>query len=300
MFIKEIDKMTCIEFVQKYHYSKVMPKLTKHYLGLFYEDELVGALTLGWGTQPIATIRKILPNHNLTTSNYFEIGKMCIHPDLQNENSERYIKDSGTQFLSLVVRWIKKNTNIDFLYTLADGIVGRLGIVYQAFNFYYGGYFKTSVYMGPTGEKIHPRTTKWLCRENSQFNFAMNYLFGSDELESKPIFWLTPDFMKHKGIRKIEGLMFRYLKPLNKNAKKILKSYPQWKFQKDYPKEKDLVWREQIDKGKYVVLPDFNPDKDFVLTEVDWNKKNVYAHEKQKIKFEMKKQRENLLEKHWK
>jgi hypothetical protein len=33
--IKEIEKTIAIEFVQERHYSKVMPKLTKHWLGIF-------------------------------------------------------------------------------------------------------------------------------------------------------------------------------------------------------------------------------------------------------------------------
>lgn len=131
MIVNEINPYECIEFTQKHHYSKVMPKLTKHYLGLIVDGEIVGTLTLGWGTQPKQTIRKILPNHQFNTNDYFEIGKMCVH-DKMPRNTE-------TQFLSKVVKWLKENTDKKFLYTLADGIVGKVGYVYQAFNFYYGG-----------------------------------------------------------------------------------------------------------------------------------------------------------------
>jgi len=55
------------------------------------------------------------------------------------------------------------------LYTLADGIVGRIGYVYQASNFLYGGFFWTDVYMGADGEKIHPRSARNLCKENAQW-----------------------------------------------------------------------------------------------------------------------------------
>ena len=57
--IKEISRFGSTELVQTYHYSKIMPRLTKHFLGCFLKDELVGALTLGWGTQPKATIAKL-------------------------------------------------------------------------------------------------------------------------------------------------------------------------------------------------------------------------------------------------
>ena len=36
----EIDKTLAINFVQKYHYSPVMPAITKHYLGFFLDGDL--------------------------------------------------------------------------------------------------------------------------------------------------------------------------------------------------------------------------------------------------------------------
>ena len=45
---------------------KPWPKLTKHFLGCYLENELVqnGVLTLGWGTQPKATIAKLFNDKN--------------------------------------------------------------------------------------------------------------------------------------------------------------------------------------------------------------------------------------------
>ena len=77
--------------------------------------------------------------------------------------------------------------------------MGKAGYVYQAASFYYGSYFKTSVYRSSTGEKIHPRTTKYLCQENAIF------------LGKEKVFWLTHDFMETKGIERYNGLMFRYI-----------------------------------------------------------------------------------------
>ena len=53
--------------------------------------------------------------------------------------------------------------------------------------------------------------------------------------------------------------MFRYIYPLNKKAKKYLKeSTVDWN--KNYPKEKDLIYKKLIEKGKYVEIeqPTFN------------------------------------------
>jgi len=252
--IKEIDKPIAIDFIQERHYSKVMPRLTKHWLGCFLDDELVGVVTLGWGTQPLQTIKKLFPS--LVSEDYYEIGKMCM--------DDKMPRNSESQMLSAVVKWMKKNLpEKKFLYTWADGIVGKVGYVYQGSNFYYGQFIWTDIYISPTGEKIHPRSSKSLLKENAEF------------LGKEKLFWMTPDFMKLKGIRRIRGKQFRYIYPLNKEAKNILNSESTVTWDKSYPKELDLLWKEQTDKGKYVIL-NGKPEMDLSVVEI--NEKNVNAH----------------------
>jgi hypothetical protein len=45
--IKEDNPYKIKKFVQRHHYSPVFPKLTKYFLGVYDEEELVGAITLG-------------------------------------------------------------------------------------------------------------------------------------------------------------------------------------------------------------------------------------------------------------
>ena len=251
--IKEIPKIEAITFIQERHYSKVMPRLTKYYLGAYNGDELAGVLTLGWGTQPLQTIRKLFPD--LVTNDYYEIGKMCM--------DETYPTNSETQMLSAVVKWMKVNCpDKKFLYTWADGIVGKAGYVYQAFNFLYGGFIWTDIYIGADGEKIHPRSSKQLLQENARW-------LGMDKL-----WWLTPDFLGHKGMRRIKGKQFRYILPLAKCHKTLLKeSTVTWT--KNYPKDIDLQWKTQVGKGNWELsnqLPKMN------LSVVNVNKNNVNAH----------------------
>ena len=127
--ISEINKDVAVDFVQKYHYSKILPRLTKHYLGVFDGDRMIGAITLGWGTQPLQTIKKLFPEQGYVTNDYIEIGKMCFSPEVNNNSF------SGSKIMSLLVKWLKRNTAYSFLYTLADGIMGKCGYVYQASNF---------------------------------------------------------------------------------------------------------------------------------------------------------------------
>lgn len=159
---------------------------------------------------------------------------MCFSPDMNNNSF------SGSKIMSLLVKWLKRNTAYSFLYTLADGIMGKCGYVYQASNFKYLGSFKTSVYKDTnTGEKIHPRSAKQLCLENAAYE------------NKKKIFWLTHDFCEHKGIEKINGLMFRYILPLNKQSKKVLAEYDS----KPYPKDSDLHFSKRVSKGKFEDIP---------------------------------------------
>ena len=124
--ISNITRESATVFVQELHYSKVMPKLTKHYLGCFLDGKLVGVLTLGWGTQPKATISKLFDD--LDTNDYYEIGKMCM--------TEEMPRNSESQMLSAVIDWMKANLpEKKYLYTWADGIMGKPGYVYQAANF---------------------------------------------------------------------------------------------------------------------------------------------------------------------
>ena len=210
-------------------------------------------------------------------------------------------KNSETQMISQVVRWIKENCpDVKFLYTLADGIMGKCGYVYQAANFYYGGEYWTDSYMSSKGEKVHPRTTRKLCKDNWLWHyderssgFSQEFkdkhdqkvklaLENNTKLPKEQVFWLTPEFMNHIGMKKVKGKMFRYIYPLNKRAKKLLKKSPEivWKIGTGvYPKESngDLKWKQMVGRKKYEFLqgmPKWN------LQVVEHNEKNVNAHRK--------------------
>jgi len=290
--IRKVSREQATDLVQANHYSPVMPKLTKHWLGVYKEGALVGVITLGWGTRPLHTIQKIL-GPGFESKDYYEIGKMCML-DSEPRNSE-------TQMISQVVRWLKENCpEVKYLYTLADGIMGKCGYVYQAANFYYGGDYWTDSYMSAKGEKVHPRTTRQLCKDNWLYHYderssgfsqefkdnhdrkVQKALENNTKQPKQQVFWLTPEFMKYIGMRKIKGKMFRYIYPLNKRAKNLLKKSPEivWKIGPGvYPKETNgaLQWKEMVGRKNYQILPGM-PSWD--LQVVEHNKKNVNAHKK--------------------
>ncbi len=253
--VAEIDKREAYPLISAVHYSPVMPRLTKHYLGIFENmSRLVGVCTLGWGTQPKGTINKLFPGFD--SKDYYEIGKMCMLDEMP--------KNSESQMLSLVVKWMKTYCPEKlFLFTWADGIVGKPGYVYQASNFLSGGFIWTDVYLSSEGEKIHPRSARGLLEENRLFL-----------KRDKRVFWLTPDFMKHKGIRRIKGKMFRYIYPLSKKARRMLdESTVVWNL--NHPKHDDLQWKDATAGGKAIVLEEIPP---FALDVVNVNRKNVEAY----------------------
>ena len=182
---------------------------------------------------------------------------MCLSPDLNDT------KGAGSQMVSATIKWLKNNTQCQFLYTMADGIMGKCGFVYQASNFYYGEQYFTSVYMMENGEKLHPRTSKQLCIENAEF------------IGKEKVFWLTSDFMIHKGIKRINGLMFRYLYPLNKKAKRMMLKESSMDWDKNYPKEINLEWVDVTDRKNKKSVP--QPKFDLDIQNIKYNK-NIPAN----------------------
>ena len=127
--IKELPKEQAVAFIRRYHYSKVVPRLCRYFLGIYQHEKLLGVVELGWGTQPLQTLHKLFPSHNLVTADYLEIGKMCFLPEM---NHTQYF---GSLTLSYLIKWLQKYTDCLFLYTLADGIEGKCGYVYHASKF---------------------------------------------------------------------------------------------------------------------------------------------------------------------
>ena len=279
--VKKIHEVTAIEFIQERLYSKIMPVLTKHYLGCYIENDLVGVLTLGWGTQPKATINKLFPG--LSTEHYYEIGKMCMDESMKH--------GAESQMINRVIEWIKTECpDVLYLYTWADGLMGKPGYVYQGSNFYYGGFIWSQLYITDKGEKVHPRSTKRLCRENYLWEIEKDpdRFKGTKSEERQQVFWLTQNYLDYIEYKKISGKQFRYILPLSKRAKKLLKwSTVEWSLG-NYPKNQDLVWRVHTSNG-YDIIQGTEGGKaenrpfDEYNGDYEYNDKNVNKHKRKTI-----------------
>lgn len=247
--VKEISKDDALKMIQTYHYSNTLPKLNKYFVGFYLDDRLVGVVTLGWGTRPLHTIKRIFPS--LDTKDYFEIGRMCMTEDMP--------RNSESQMLSHLVKWIKINCpEIKILFTWADGMLGKVGYVYQASNFIYAGYSGGEMYM-QNGVKIHVRQMKSILLPKG---------VKDDRITVRP----TLQQMKDFNIQHFKGKQYRYLMFLcdKKERKKLLKeclidlSLPN-------PKDDDLRWTiKDLNSGKWV-----ETTKPPYITDVDQTTKNI-------------------------
>lgn len=230
--IKTIDKETALNMVKKYHYSNTLPHLNKVFVGFYLDNELVGVVTLGWGTRPLHTIKKLFPS--LDTKDYFEIGRMCMNDDMP--------RNSESQMLKALVKWIKLNyPEKKILFTWTDGMFGKVGYVYQASNFKYAGYSIGELY-SQNGEKIHPRSLKGA--------------LGIKE-DKRVTVRPTIEQMEKLNIKHYKGKQFRYVFFLcSKTAKKKLMKECLTELSTNYPKQEALEWRVHLGKRHWLVTND--------------------------------------------
>jgi hypothetical protein len=221
--------------VEQFHYSQVMPRITKAAYGWFDGEKLVGALTLGWGVRPVHTIAKAFPG--LGTADYFEIGKMCLRDELP--------RNSESQFLSQVIAAMRSDfPAVKLLYTWADGILGKPGYVYQAANFFYGGFITTEIYLNADGVKVHARTMQ-----------GISTVSGAGTMNSR-----AGEVTRAMGYQKYWGKQFRYVYPLcGKREWKDLQAGSPFPWERGhYPKDVDCTWGVDTDTGrKECAMPPF-------------------------------------------
>ena len=262
--VEVINRYDATEFVQARHYSKVMPGITKHFLGIHWNDKLVGVLTLGLGTQPKATIAKLF--EWMGVDDYFEIGKMCY---ISKDGEKIHPRSSGRLCAENAKFEEKRNPNF------FDG--------------------KNQYYIIEYNDSVKYYTKDEAGRE-SAINFCKRKKVEFKDKVAGRIFWLTQDFLDANMISSISGKQFRYILPLNKKSRKLLdggfhvpagpptrsgegpkkrkKSSVDWVV--SGPKEEDLIWTKSTKDGKLVLdgMPYINKD------ETSYNKKNVEGHKK--------------------
>jgi len=146
-FVKEIDSKDARRIVSRYHYSgKVVPN-SKLHLGIFknvgYGDELVGCLSYGTSINSEKTTLKISDSLKM-----MELNRMVM-TDHEPRNAE-------SKALSMCNKWLKQNTDVEWLLSFSDGKEDNVGYIYQANNWKYLGYIiSDSFYELDDNEFLH-------------------------------------------------------------------------------------------------------------------------------------------------
>lgn len=245
ILVQPIDVQTMTEFVRRYHYSARMPRITKACYGGFRDDKLEAAVSFGWGTRPADTPRVMFPSTGV--NDYLEIGKMCMSP----EEGKRKTLSS---FLSHAITNVRHQFSLKYIFTWADGIWGKVGYIYQAASFLYGGFIWTDLYQ-IGGEAVHPRQLGGILRENG---------ISCDTITPRPTFAQLCAL----GWKHFRGKQFRYVRLLGTvdERERLLAESP-FDWSTKYPKEDALAWQEHVTKGKWAACaqPKFTGTKILML-----------------------------------
>jgi len=143
--IREVSSKVAREIVKRFHYSGKVVANSKIHLGVFKNGELVGCLQYGPPMNGDKTSTKIHKSARM-----LELNRMVM-ADSEPRNSE-------SQAISLCNKWIRQNTNIQYILSFSDGKEGNVGYIYQATNWMYIGYLLSDSFYELDGNIVHSVT----------------------------------------------------------------------------------------------------------------------------------------------
>jgi hypothetical protein len=147
IYIKEIDSKLANRLICENHYSGTVPKGVKFHLGIFIDDILYGVAQLGFGIRPQDTCNWV---KGTTKDEYLELNRLWI--------SDKLGKNAESNSISKVLKYVKeKKPELKWIISFADGMMGKVGIIYQATNFIYTGFSTTSngLWLSKEGNRMH-------------------------------------------------------------------------------------------------------------------------------------------------
>lgn len=193
-YVNEIDAKQAREIVKKYHYSGKVVSNSKIHLGIFSIDSglLVGCLQYGPPMNGSKTSLKISPNKNM-----LELNRMVM-ADSEPRNAE-------SQAISLCNKWLKSNTNVEYILSFSDGKENNVGYIYQATNWKYIGYLLSDSFYDLDGTIVHNVTVwhnykeKHELRDTHTTDQILSYYFENiSKITSKQHVYVFP--LNHKVI----------------------------------------------------------------------------------------------------
>ena len=148
---------TVRKFLKKWHYSDYVNIQAKHTFCLFKNGkfdipEMIGVCIYTRPAGPSAgqTYYPEAPNRVL------ELRRLCLI-DETPKNAESY-------FVGRTLRWLRQNTDWEFVISYADEEQGHKGVIYKASNFKYLGKTSSGKKLEVDGKSFHIRTLSMLDR----------------------------------------------------------------------------------------------------------------------------------------
>jgi len=148
---------TVRKFLKRWHYSDYVNIQAKHTFCLFREGnfgipEMVGVCIYTRPAGPSAG-QSYYPE---APDKVLELRRLCLI-DETPKNAESF-------FVSRTIKWLKGNTDWEFILSYADMEQGHSGVIYRASNFEYLGVTGVGKTLEVDGKRFHIRTLSMLDR----------------------------------------------------------------------------------------------------------------------------------------
>jgi len=146
IYIKEIPNKLANRLIIENHYSGTVAKGVVYHLGIFIDENLYGVAQFGYGIRPQDTCKWVKGTNQYE---YLELNRLWI--------SDKLGKNAESNSISKALKWVKEHKpNIKWIISFADGMMGKVGTIYQATNFIYTGFRKDGgIWMTKDGERLH-------------------------------------------------------------------------------------------------------------------------------------------------
>jgi hypothetical protein len=124
--VQPIPLITAKKLVETHHYLHSLPGGTQLTFGVFLDNRLLGAVTLGAGPAYAHSLVEGASRDDCLT-----LTRLWLADELPANSESRTI--------GIVIRLLRKHTDLKFLLSYADPAHGHLGTIYQATGWMYTG-----------------------------------------------------------------------------------------------------------------------------------------------------------------
>jgi len=144
--LREIEPKLANKIICDNHYSGTVAQGVQFNIGIFYESVLYGVAQFGYGIRPKDTCKWV---KDTLSNEYLELNRLWL--------SDKLGMNSESKTISMCLKYVKqRKPELKWIISFADGMMGKVGTIYQATNFIYTGFRKDGgIWMTRDGERLH-------------------------------------------------------------------------------------------------------------------------------------------------